>query len=127
MNIYDYRFYKYICIIAICGVMSSIMAIGCWYLISGVNLMKCFLDILGVFVTCWCIGGIGSLFLYPYLRHLAFFTYMFSIVVFMIITLYWGGWDNPSIRGWTAASILGYGIVCLPVYYINARYLINRL
>lgn len=127
MSIHNYRFYKYICFTAICGATSSLLAVGCWYLISGVNLMECILDVVGVFITCWCMGGVVSMFLYSKLHHLAFHTYLFSIAILFIITLCSGEWNDPSMRGWAAASIYGYIIVCLPVYYINAKYLVPQL
>lgn len=127
MSIQNYRFYKYICFTAICGAASSLLAVVCWYLISGVNLMEWILDVVAVFITCWCVGGVFSMFLYTKLHNLALFTYLFSIVILAMITIYSGEWNDPSIRGWTAASIYGYAIVCLPVHYINAKYLVPRL
>ncbi len=123
----NYRFYKYICFTALCGLLSSLLAILCWYIISGVSLMDDIIDIISTFVTCWCLGGIVSMFLYSRLHNLAFYTYIFSIILFIIIILYFGEWNDTSIRGWMIAFAYGYGIVCLPVYYINTRFLVPLL
>ena len=127
MRLRNYRLFKYICFTAFCGITSTLLTVACWYLISGVNLLECILNILAVFITCWSVGGIFAALLYSKLHHLAFYTYVFSIVIFFIVSLCFGEWKDPSIRGWTAASIYGYAWVCLPVYYINAKYLVPRL
>lgn len=123
MSSYRYCFYKYICFTALCGILSALLAVVSWFLISGVSLMEDLFDILSIFITCWTVGGIVALLLFSKLHHLAFYTYMFSIMIFFIITLFLCEWNDVSTRGWIVTSIYGYIIVCFPGYYINTKYI----
>lgn len=117
----------YICITALCAVLSSLSAVGWWYIFSGGVFVKEYIfDILGLFMTCWCLGGIISWFLYPLLDHLAFCTYFFSTLIMLLISLLCGVWNDHSARGWVALGLYGYTMVCMPVYYINSKYLIPK-
>ncbi len=116
--------FVYICITALCAVLSTFLYIAWWYILTaGVFLNEEFFDILGLSMTCWCLGGIISWFLYSRFDHLAFCTYFFSILIMLLISLLFGVLNDP----WVGLALYGYAMVCTPGYYINSKYLIPKL
>ena len=123
MNIQDTYFYKYICLAAMSGLISSVMAI----ILLRLDMLNDIMNVSVVFMTCWCVGGTVSWVLYFKLHNLAFFTYFFSIIFFTLIVIKFGDWNDTSVRGWNLLAIQCYIMICMPTYYVNKKYIIPRI
>lgn len=120
--------FKYLCTSSLLGLGSSIIADSLWFILTGgIHIIDISFEVPMIFLTCWCFGGAISWFSYRFINHLALTTYLFSYLIFIIMSFSYGGYSDPSIKGWFYLCIIGYGILCLPAYFVNRSYIIPKL
>lgn len=128
MNIRYQRFFKYICTSSLLGLGTALLADGLWFAVTGgIHIIDLSFTAPMVFLTCWCLGGVLSWFVYRYISRLALMTYLFSYLIFVIMSFIYGGYNDPSVKGWFYLCVLGYGVLCLPAYFVNSIYVIPNL
>lgn len=125
MGVDDFKIYKYLCVSSLLGLGSAVLADFFWFcLTGGIHLIDLTLIEPVVFLSCWYFGDFFSWWLCSYKTHLASSTYIFSYLIFILMSLFYGGFDDPSVKGWIFLCIIGYGIICLPAYFINKLFVI---
>ncbi len=124
----NHSFFQYICTSSLLGLGSAILADFLWFVITGgIHIIDSSFTEPMAFLTCWFLGGIFSWLSYRFTNHLALTTYLFSYLIFIIMSFIYGGYDDPSVKGWFYLCIIGYGVVCLPAYIVNSKYIIPKL
>lgn len=123
----DHRFLKYICTSSLLGLGSAILADFLWFaLTGGIHIIDLSFTEPMVFLTCWNLGGVFSWLSYKYTNRLGLMTYLFSYLIFIIMSFIYGGYYDPSVEGWFYLCIIGYGVLCLPAYFVNSTYIIPK-
>ncbi|MDE6292723.1 MAG: hypothetical protein K2L98_03490 [Bacilli bacterium] len=96
-------------------------------LTGGIHIIDASLKEPVAFLTCWYFGGALSWVTCKSKSHIALTTYLFSYLIFIVMSMFYGGYDDPSVKGWYYLCIIGYGVICLPAYYVNRVYIIPKL
>lgn len=128
MNIGFNNLFRYLCTSSLLGVGSAVFGDLFWMsLTGGVHIIDATLKEPIVFLTCWYFGGAFSWVLCKSRKYLALTTYLFSYLIFIIMSMIYGDFNDPSVKGWYYLCIIGYGFLCLPAYFVNRVYIIPKL
>lgn len=101
----------------LCGIISFIVSVTLWYLISGVNNLTLPMAALP-FVVCWCIAGIIAWGIKKSLSRLAFTTYIFATILFDLICFAFTYTVDSSVKAWLVAAAIGFFICSFPSFLI---------
>ncbi len=124
MKLTDRRFWIFETLSLVCGELTFCIAAGIWFTLSQVNWFSEWIFQLPI-LLCWASGALLSWLTAKNTNNITFRTYIWTICVYMAVTVYNVGNGDASISGWYVMFCLGFAIVSLPAFVlmtiINAK------
>ena len=117
MKLTDKRFWIFEALSLVCGELTFCIAAGIWFVLSQVNwFSECTIQC--AILVCWALGALFSWFTAKSAKNLTFKTYIWTICVYLALTIYNVSNGDASINGWYIIFCLGFAIVSLPAYVL---------
>lgn len=117
MKLSDRRFWIFEALSLVCGELTFCIAAGIWFALSQVNWFSVWTIQLTI-LLCWGSGALLSWLTAKNANNITFRTYIWTICVYLAVTVYNVGNGDASINGWYVMLGFGFGIVSLPAFVL---------